>query len=251
MRTSMRASWIFASRTRREILRDPLSILFAVGLPVALIFLMSAMYKNVPEMAVGAPHFAPENLAPGISVLSLSFIALFSGMLVASDRESAFLARVLASPMKPRDFLLGYSLPLWVAAAAQSAVCFGAMLFFGLPLTGRLLAGIAVLIPAGALFTGIGMLLGSAFTYRQVGGVGSILIQVATLAGGTWFDLKLLGTAVDRIAHLLPFAHAVDMSRAAVAGDCAEILPHMLWVLLYAAAAYFAAAVVFRKKSGG
>jgi len=184
-------------------------------------------------------------------VLSLSFIALFSGMLVASDRESAFLARVLASPMKPRDFLLGYSLPLWVAAAAQSAVCFGAMLFFGLPLTGRLLAGIAVLIPAGALFTGIGMLLGSAFTYRQVGGVGSILIQVATLAGGTWFDLKLLGTAVDRIAHLLPFAHAVDMSRAAVAGDCAEILPHMLWVLLYAAAAYFAAAVVFRKKSGG
>lgn len=241
----------FASRVRKELFRDLLSLLFALALPVVLIAMMSVMYRNVPDMATGATHFAPEQFAPGISILSLSFISLFTGMLVANDRETAFLSRLFSSPMTAGDFLIGYSLPLLAAAVVQSAVCFTATTFFGLPVTGGFFAAILVLVPVGVLFTGIGILLGSLLNNKQVGGVGSILVQVATLLGGTWFPLSLIGGVVETIAYCLPFAHAVDMARAALAGNYAEILPHMLWVLGYSFAVYIVAAWIFRKKMRG
>src|SRR5690606_25449356 len=53
--------------------------------------------------------FKIENFAPGIAMFSLSFIALFSGNLLANDRSSSFLARLFASPLTARDYIVGYS----------------------------------------------------------------------------------------------------------------------------------------------
>ena len=91
----------FARRCTKEILRDPLNILFGIGFPVVLLLLLSAMQANIP-----VELFAIESLAPGTAVFGLSFITLFSATLVAKDRESSFLQRLYTTPLKSYDFIV-------------------------------------------------------------------------------------------------------------------------------------------------
>lgn len=66
-----------------------------------------------------------------------------------------------------------------------------------------------------------------------------------------WVDIVSLhnqGLSIKAIAYLLPFAHAVDATRAAIAGDYASILPHLWWVVGYAVAITSIAVVVFKRK---
>ena len=97
----------YAKRTTKEILRDPLSLIFGLGFPVMLILILSAIQANIPVSI-----FEIESLAPGMTIFGLSFMTLFSAQLISKDRESTFLQRLYASPMTAMDFILGYTLPI-------------------------------------------------------------------------------------------------------------------------------------------
>ena len=60
--------------------------------------------------------------------------------------------------------------------------------------------------------------------------------------------MSLAGGAYEKVAYALPFAHAVDAGRAALAGDFAGIFPHLWWVLGYAAAVMALAVFAFQYK---
>ncbi len=240
----MNKTLAFAARNRKEMLRDPLNIAFALGFPLAVLFLLSAIQANVPVQL-----FAVNKLAPGIAVFGLSFVSLFSGTLIAKDRAGSFLMRLYASPMRAAHFILGYVLPLVPLAVLQSAVCLAAALALGLPFSWNVLLLLVVLLPAALFFIAVGLLAGSLFSDKQVGGVcGALLTNLSAWLSGTWFDLELVGGPFKAIAYALPFAHAVDAGRAALNGEYADILPHLAWVLGYAIAAMAAGALVFRAK---
>lgn len=235
---------IFASRNRKEILRDPLNLAFGIGFPLVLLFLLSAIQANIPVSL-----FQIEKLSPGMAVFGLSFISLFSGTLIAKDRSTSFLMRLFTSPLSAPDFILGYALPLLPMAVAQSAICFFAATFLGLSLTVNVLLALIVLLPAAVLFIGFGLLAGSLFTDKQVGGIcGALLTNVSAWLSGTWFDLNLVGGTFKEIAYALPFVHAVDAAKAAIAGDYASIFPHLWWVIGYAAVIMIIAVLAFKKK---
>ena len=103
----MRRMRFFASRNAREILRDPISVGFGVAFPILLLLLLSFLNRHIPAEA-HMTLFEPEQLAPGVSVFSLSFLALFSALLLSRDRSSALILRLYASPLTGRDFILGY-----------------------------------------------------------------------------------------------------------------------------------------------
>ena len=239
----MRAA-AFAKRNLKELLRDPLTLFFGLGFPLVLLVLMNVIQRNVPVQI-----FALETLAPGIALFGLTFLALFSGLLLARDRTSAFLARLTASPMTAADFLLGYLLPLPPLAVGQSAICLGAAAVLGLPLSWNLLAVVLSLIPSALLFTALGLLCGTLFNDKQVGGMcGAILTNATAWLAGIWFDLSLVGGAFRRIAYALPFVHGAEGARVALAGDWAALPGHLLWVSVWAAALMALAAWLFRWK---
>ena len=234
----------FAKRNTKELLRDPLTLFFGLGFPLVLLVLMTVIQNNVP-----VEIFRLETLAPGIALFGLTFLALFSGLLLARDRTSAFLARLAASPMTAADFLLGYLLPLLPMAVGQSVICLGAAVALGLPLSWNLPAVVLSLIPSALLFIALGLLCGTLFNDRQVGGMcGALLTNVTAWLAGIWFDLSLLGGWFKALAYLLPFAHGADGARAALAGDWAALPGHLIWVCGWAAAALAAAVALFHRK---
>ncbi|MBE2201646.1 MAG: ABC transporter permease [Anaerolinea sp.] len=232
---------VFASRNSKELLREPATLAFGVGFPLVVLLLLSAIQSNIPISL-----FEIESLSPGIAVFGLSFFSLFAGMLIAKDRTTSFLMRLFASPLTASDFILGYIAPLLPMAVAQSIVCFIAAFFLGLTVSANVLLAILVLLPTAALFIGIGLLAGSVLTDKQVGGVcGALLTNVSAWLSGTWFDLNLVGSGFKSVAYVLPFAHAVDATRAALAGEYPSILPHLVWVIGYAVLILVVAIAVF------
>ena len=106
-----------------------------------------------------------------------------------------------------------------------------------------------VSIPAALLFIGIGLLCGSVFNDKQVGGAcGALLTNLSAWLSGTWFDPAMVGGAFGKLAKSLPFLHAVDAGRYALSGEYGKIMPELLWVLAYAVVVDAAAVLVFRHK---
>ena len=235
---------VFAGRVARDILRDPLNLLFGLGFPLVVLLLLTAIQSHVP-----VELFALPRLTPGITVFGLSFLTLFSATLVARDRESAFLQRLYTTPMRAHEFILGYLLPLLPMALAQGAVCYLAAVIAGLAPSLNMLYALAGLLLVSLFFIALGLLCGSVFGIKQVGGLcGALLTNLTAWLSGTWFDLELVGGVFRRAADLLPFVHAVEMERALLAGDFAGVLPHIGWVLGYAAAASAAAVCLFLRQ---
>ena len=240
----MRRMLTFAWRNTKEILRDPLNLCFGLGFPLVLILMLSAIQANVPVSLFEIGH-----LTPGITVFGLSFMSLFSATLIAKDRGSSLLQRLYTTPLTPMDFILGYTLPILPIAVAQSMVCYAVAILLGLEVTARILLAILLIIPISVLFIALGLLFGSVLTDKQVGGIcGALLTNLSAWLSGTWFDLELVGGAFRSIAYALPFVHAVEMERAVLAGNYADILPHLWWVLGYAAVVLLAAVCLFLRQ---
>lgn len=235
---------IFSRRCAKEIVRDPLTVLFGIGFPLVVLLLLSAIQTHIPVSL-----FEIGELAPGIAVFGLSFVSLFSGMLAAKDRTSSFLIRLYASPMRASDFIVGYMLPFLPISVAQSLVCFLVSVPLGLKPDVRVLSTIAILLPADLLFVSIGLICGSVLNDRQVGGIcGALLTNVSAWLSGTWFDLKLLGDGFCKVAYFLPFANAVDASRAALRGDWQSVWQPLLIVCGWAVLAFVCSVLIFRKR---
>ena len=234
----------FAKRNFKEIIRDPLNLCFGIGFPVVLILLLSAIQSSIP-----VPLFEIQSLTPGITVFGLAFMTLFTATLISKDRSTSFLNRLYTTPLKPIDFILGYTLPIIPISILQSIICFMFAMIFGLDVSINIILAILLMIPVSILFISLGLLFGSILNDKQVGGIcGALLTNLTAWLSGAWFDLKLVGGVFEKIAYALPFVHAVEMERAVLVGNYGEIFTHLLVVLAYALVSLILAVIFFLKQ---
>ena len=234
----------FASRNSREILRDRLNVIFGLGFPLIVLLLLTLIQSNVP-----VELFELNKLTPGVAVFGLSFVSLFSATVISKDRSSSLMLRLYSSPLRPADYILGYTLPLMPMSIAQSIICFVVAMLLGLEWSVNILLSIVVLIPAMIVFIAIGLICGTLLNDKQVGGVcGALLTNLTAWLSDIWFDVSLVGDVFEKIANALPFIHAVKAGRYAYSGEYSAIMPELWWVIGYAAVLMLIAVVVFKRK---
>lgn len=240
----MKKTFIFSSRTAKEIIRDPISLFLGLVFPVVLLILLTVIGKNIPTN-----QFDIVYLTPGIAVFGLSFMALFAGQIIAKDRTSEFLTRLFTTPLTAKDFILGYTLPLIPMAFIQIVLCFVVALFLGMDCTFTIIPAILSILPIGLVFISSGLLLGSILSEKAVGGIcGALLTNVTAWFSGAWFSVELVGGIFKKIAYALPFFHAVEVGRASITGQYTDMFPHIWWVLGYSILISILAVYIFRKK---
>lgn len=268
---------VLADRNKKEILRDPLSFVFCLGFPVALL----AIFRVI-SYHTGGHWMTMEQLIPGVAVFGLSFVMLFMTLLVAKDRANAFLTRLYHAPLKTVDFVLGYALPGAVLGLLQTLITYVVGLLIALVPNGEFTArGVAVAskaltstgvaervtvlpwggafaatlaaIPAILFFVACGILLGTVLGERSAPGVSSAIISAAGLLGGCWMSLDLMG-GFEKFCRFLPFYPAVRMSREAFSLAVAEggdFAVSLVTVLLWTALAAVLAVLAFRRTMKG
>ncbi len=156
----------FSIRNIKEILRDPLTVIFGLGLPIVLMLLLSAIQANIPVQL-----FAPEHLVPGITVFGLSFMTLFSATVISKDRNTSLLQRLYTTPLTAKNFIFGYTLPFLPISVVQSAICYIAAICLGMKVSINILYAIVLNIPSAILYIALGLLCGSVFNDKQVDGI--------------------------------------------------------------------------------
>ena len=152
----------FAKRCMKEILRDPLNLLFGLGFPLVLLLLLSCLQANIPVSL-----FEINSLTPGITVIGLSFMTLFSATLISRDRETAFLQRLYTTPLRSVDFILGYVLPMIPVALGQALICYLVAIPLGLTVSIHIFYAIIGLIPVAVFNISLGLLCGSLLGVKQ------------------------------------------------------------------------------------
>lgn len=242
----------FAGRVQKELLRDPLSYIFCLGFPLVMLVIMTCVNNAIPKEA-NMTVFQIQYLSAGVVVFGLTFVMLFTCLSVSKDRTGAFLLRLYASPMKPSNFILGYTGPLLLISVVQSAITFIAAVLiafftdYSFNLFNLFLA-MAVLLPIEFLFIGIGMFFGNLFNEKAAPGMCSIIISVASILGGIWMDLESLGGMWLKVCKVLPFYPATKAVRCAIEGDYKGIISPLLIVTGYAVVIFLFAVLIFKNK---
>ena len=231
----------FAKRCAKEILRDPLTIFFGLGFPLVLLVLLSAMQKNMPINL-----FEIDSLTPGITIFGLAFMTLFSATLIAKDRESAFLQRLYTTPLTAIDFILGYMLSILPIAILQTIICYAFAIILGLTVSINIVYAVIGILPMAIFNIALGLLCGSILNVKQVGGIcGALLTNLSAWLSGVWFDISLVGGWFEKLAHALPFVHAVKLEKALFSGAFDMMTPHLWIVILYSLVVVGTAVVCF------
>lgn len=243
---------IFAKRTMKEILRDPLTFIFCLGFPLVMLVIMTIVNESIPPEA-GMQIFRMPYLAPGIVAFGFTFIMLFACLQVSKDRATAFLVRLYASPMKSGDFIVGYTLPILGIAIIQSVIAFAAAMVVGAIagetlVIGNVLLSILVSIPSAVMFLSFGLLFGTILNEKAAPGICSILITAASMLGGIWMDVDALGGMFKKICHALPFYQGISASRMAVLGEYAKIGKPFLITVVYAVVIYLLSVWALKSK---
>ncbi len=232
----------FAKRNFKELVRDPLSLIFEIALPLFLLFIFQQI--NIP-----GDTFKIENFTPGIIIFGFSFITLFTSTLVAKDRGSSLLIRLGTSPMKSRDYILGYILSLIPIIIIQDSLFFIVACLLGLNVSINIIFTILISILVSIIFIAFGILLGSLVSEKASGGVGSIIVQLVCFTSGMYFSKDLIGNVFAKICEFLPFESALNIIKGVLNNNYDIIsLRNIIIFIAYTIIILILSIIVFKKK---
>ena len=231
-----------ATRNLKESFRDPLSLGLTIALPVGLFFVLQTLGR-IEDL------FKPTMLAPGVVLFGFVMIVFSSGFLLARDRESSLLTRMLTAPLRASDFIAAYALPFIPIGVIQVAAIYGIGSFLGLRVSGSIGLVMLILFVMCCGYIGVGMILGSLVFSKQIG-FAYMIVLFPTIFSGAWIPVELMGEGFNRAVHWLPFAHALDATRAVMIDGAgfADIATNFLWVLGYSVAFLALGVLAFRRR---
>ena len=232
----------FAKRNFKELVRDPISLIFEIALPIFLLFIFQQF--NLSESI-----YKLENFTPGIILFGFSFITLFSSTLVAKDRVTSLLIRLGTSPMKPSDYILGYTLSLLPIIIIQNVLFFIVAIILGLSFSINIIYTILVSIIISILFTFLGILIGSLVNEKATGGIGSLIVQLVCFTSGMYFPKETVGKIFAKICEILPFESCLNIIRGVLNNDLNIISTrNIITFLIYTIFVLIITIITFKKK---
>jgi ABC-2 type transport system permease protein len=231
-----------AIRNFKEMYRDLLSLGLTIVFPPALLLVFSPLAKF-------GGIWAPTMITPGIVLLGFAMITMSAALILARDRESALLSRLLTAPLRANDFISAYSLPYIPVAIIQMGVVFAIGRLLGLEISGNAGLVFLVLFVMSLGFIGMGMLLGALFTEKQLGAMYAPVILLVVF-GGAWVPLEVMGGVFQSIMNAFPFAHALDATRDIMVHGAgfSDIATDFYWVLGYTLVFFTLGIFLFRRR---
>ncbi|MCM1513370.1 MAG: ABC transporter permease [Anaeroplasma bactoclasticum] len=213
--------WILAKRNSKEILRDPLSLVFNFVFPILMLMLFFCFLfgKTEIEIKTQVSMFHPYKLIPAMAIFAHSFLSLFSGMMIAKDRSEAFFSRLCISPLKLYQFFLGYFLPLLEIAFFQSILVYGlgsmmslftpvSFHLFSIDVIGSFIVGLFF----SFFFISFGLCMGLLVSDKAVGGLASLGINLTAIGSGMFMPLATI-PVLKKVVQFLPFYHMVTFTQ--------------------------------------
>jgi len=188
-------------------------------------------------------------LVPGLVGMNIMSAGMWGvGWVIVEDRQKKLLKRMIATPMRRRDYLLSFVVVRLLALVVEVPVLVGfGVLAFGIPVRGSLLALGAMVVLGALAFGGLGILVACrARNTQTVGGLMNLVMLPMFVLSGVFFSAGNFPAAMRPAIRLLPLTALNDGLRA-IMNDGTGLLALWPQLLLLAGVgvASFAAALRF------
>ncbi|PKQ18307.1 MAG: ABC transporter permease [Actinobacteria bacterium HGW-Actinobacteria-8] len=210
MSIMLRMAWLEA----KLLLREPMTLVFTLGLPVVMELVMGGVFGNAADAGlyrgVGAMDYYMGAYV-GLVIAALGLISLPTHL--ANYRERGVLRRFDASSI-PRWALFGAQALVMVTLASVGAVLVVIVGNIAYDLTAPVSLVLVVLafLIAALTFAAIGILLGMSMpTARAAQGAGILLWFVMLILGGAGPPPEVLSTGMRAVGSATPLKHVVTL----------------------------------------
>jgi ABC-2 type transport system permease protein len=152
----------------------------------------------------------------GFNLLSTSLWAV--GFYVVQMRSNRQLKRLVATPMRRRDFLLAQVLARLAFLIIEVPLLIGfAWLVFGVHVEGSMIALALLVLTTTVCFSGLGLLTAARpRTVEGVSGIINVIMMPMLVLSGVFFSASRFPDAVQPLIRLLPLTAANDALRAVI-----------------------------------
>ncbi|MBI4090003.1 MAG: ABC-2 transporter permease [Candidatus Kerfeldbacteria bacterium] len=189
-------------------------------------------------------------LLPGIVALAIMQMAVFSVAFVFVDyKEKGILKRLLATPMKPFQFVSANVITRLLVAVVQAAILIVVgVLVFKAHVIGSYWLLLPSVILGGVMFLGLGFTIsGLAKTVEAVPAIANLVVFPMLFLGGTFFPLDIMPTWLQSIVQYLPLTYLSDALRSVMTESASftAISHDLFWMLGWSAVLVFLANLTF------
>jgi ABC-2 type transport system permease protein len=202
------------------------------------------------EQGADAVEFDPlAYMAPGMALMFLMYTVSNGGRSILAEKAQGTLPRLLVSPTQAAQILGGKVFGIFLTGVAQmSILILASSIFFGVRWGDPL--GVVVLILA-AVFgaTGWGLLLTAlGRSPGQVGSLGSAVMLIFGILGGSFISLEQLPPFVRLVSKITPNAWGLDgFTTLALGGGLPQLLQPVVALLLMGVLLFVVSAALFSR----
>ncbi|MCB0119620.1 MAG: ABC transporter permease [Anaerolineales bacterium] len=190
-------------------------------------------------------------LAPGMALMFLMFTVSYGGRSILAEKAQGTLPRLLVSPTNSMQILGGKVFGIFLTGVVQMLILIGGTsLLFQLKWGDSL--GVIVLVLAAVFSaTGWGMIITAlARTPAQVGSVGSAMMLIFGILGGSFISLEQMPPLIQTISRITPNSWALDgFTTLALGGTLSNLSTPITALLTMGGVLFLASVLLFGKKN--
>ena len=190
-------------------------------------------------------------IAPGMALMFLMYTVSYGGRSILAEKSQGTLPRLLVTPTNSTQILGGKVFGIFLTGAAQMLILIGASsMFFQLKWGDTL--GVVMLVLAAVLgATGWDMLITAlARTPSQVASVGSAVMLIFGILGGSFISLDQMPPLVQTISKITPNAWALDgFTTLGLGGTLADLSAPITALLSMGLVLFLASVLLFGRKN--
>ncbi len=189
-------------------------------------------------------------MGPGIIIFGILILIPTSARTMVRDKEKGFLSRLLTTPTRPVDFILGYSLSMVVLSIIQIIIFMVGAWAIGMDVVGNLWLAFLIFFITGLSSIGIGMIIASlSKSENQAEPLGWLISMPLAMLSGCWFSIEMMPLYLRSAAYAFPYAHAIDASRGVlIRGVGLEALnSDLLFLAGWAVVIFIIGVILFRR----
>jgi ABC-2 type transport system permease protein len=189
-------------------------------------------------------------LAPGMALMFLMFTVSYGGRSFLDERAMGTLPRLMVSPTTTTQVLAGKVFGTYLTGVVQLAILIGATSLLFSVHWGDLTGVVALILAAVFGATGWGMLLTAvARSPGQINSIGSTLMLMFGILGGSFISLDNMPTAVQWISRITPNAWGLDgFTTLALGGSLPDLLAPLAALVVMGVVLFGAAVLLFNRQ---
>ncbi|MBC7878129.1 MAG: ABC transporter permease [Anaerolineales bacterium] len=190
-------------------------------------------------------------LAPGMALMFLMYTVSYGGRSILAEKAGGTLPRLLVTPTNSMQILGGKVFGIFLTGAAQMLILIGATTLFFQLQWGDVIGVVLLVFAAVFGATGWGLFITAlARTPAQVGSVGTAVMLIFGILGGSFFEVENLPVIAQMFSKITPNAWALDgFTSLAFGGNLASLTTPLLALLTMGIVLFLISALLFGRKN--